>query len=250
MFKVKCLVRVLGVALMVAWGVNEAGAAFVTYTVGDGGLSTFSVSIDNKAAVNALVGSIKLTEVGDNPAMPNTYYTVCTDIEGVLFLGRNYGFTQPTVFSGQTGIKPTWGATSSDAAAAIQNAAHLFFTHQSVLASGSQSEKAALQLAVWEALYDTGGTIGLGSGRFQATGADAAALGLATTWLQTDLTGNYSYAGFLLTPDPTEQYGYPGQGVLIDVTPVPEPTTMIAGALLLIPFGLSTVRFLRRKRVS
>ena len=28
---------------------------------------------------------------------------------------------------------------------------------------------------------------------------------------------------------------------------VPEPTTMIAGALLLLPFGLSTLRMLRRK---
>jgi len=30
-------------------------------------------------------------------------------------------------------------------------------------------------------------------------------------------------------------------------TPVPEPTTMIAGALLLLPFGASTVRVLRRR---
>lgn len=30
-------------------------------------------------------------------------------------------------------------------------------------------------------------------------------------------------------------------------TPVPEPTTMIAGALLLLPFGVSTLRLLRRK---
>lgn len=30
------------------------------------------------------------------------------------------------------------------------------------------------------------------------------------------------------------------------VTPVPEPTTLIAGALLLLPFGASTVRFLRK----
>jgi hypothetical protein len=31
-------------------------------------------------------------------------------------------------------------------------------------------------------------------------------------------------------------------------TPVPEPTTMIAGALLLLPFGASTLRILRRNR--
>jgi hypothetical protein len=33
-------------------------------------------------------------------------------------------------------------------------------------------------------------------------------------------------------------------------TPVPEPTTMIAGALLLLPFGVSTFRVLRKSRVA
>jgi hypothetical protein len=33
-------------------------------------------------------------------------------------------------------------------------------------------------------------------------------------------------------------------------TPVPEPTTMIAGALLLLPFGASTLRMLRKRQVA
>jgi len=33
-------------------------------------------------------------------------------------------------------------------------------------------------------------------------------------------------------------------------TPVPEPTTMIAGALLLLPFGASTLRILRKSRAA
>ncbi len=33
-------------------------------------------------------------------------------------------------------------------------------------------------------------------------------------------------------------------------TPVPEPTTLIAGALLLLPFGASTIRMLRNRRNS
>jgi hypothetical protein len=33
-------------------------------------------------------------------------------------------------------------------------------------------------------------------------------------------------------------------------TPVPEPTTMVAGALLLLPFGASTLRMLRRKQTA
>jgi len=38
----------------------------------------------------------------------------------------------------------------------------------------------------------------------------------------------------------------PGQDVL---APVPEPTTLIAGALLLLPFGASTLRILRKSRM-
>ena len=33
----------------------------------------------------------------------------------------------------------------------------------------------------------------------------------------------------------------------VSVTAVPEPTTMVAGALLLLPFGASTMRMLRRR---
>ena len=36
-------------------------------------------------------------------------------------------------------------------------------------------------------------------------------------------------------------------GAAITPTPVPEPTTMIAGALLLLPFGASTLRILRKR---
>jgi len=32
--------------------------------------------------------------------------------------------------------------------------------------------------------------------------------------------------------------------------PVPEPTTLIAGALLLLPFGASTLRLLRKNRAA
>jgi hypothetical protein len=36
----------------------------------------------------------------------------------------------------------------------------------------------------------------------------------------------------------------------ISITPVPETTTMIAGALLLLPFGASMLRILRRNRMA
>jgi hypothetical protein len=46
----------------------------------------------------------------------------------------------------------------------------------------------------------------------------------------------------------TAQYWIQGDTGSDSVTVVPEPTTIIAGALLLLPFGASTLRLLRRKR--
>jgi hypothetical protein len=42
-------------------------------------------------------------------------------------------------------------------------------------------------------------------------------------------------------------FGWDSTGLAATVTPVPEATTLIAGALLLLPFGASTVRMLRRR---
>jgi hypothetical protein len=62
-----------------------------------------------------------------------------------------------------------------------------------------------------------------------------------------------------LNPDPTANYEYGpdvfgNQGrtyaIGVDVSTVPEPTTMIAGALLLLPFGASTLRMLRKRQVA
>jgi hypothetical protein len=57
--------------------------------------------------------------------------------------------------------------------------ADIFFKHNSVLTTSTLSEKAALQLAVWEALYDTtfgSSILNLGAGRFTVNSGDAAAL--------------------------------------------------------------------------
>ncbi len=48
---------------------------------------------------------------------------------------------------------------------------------------------------------------------------------------------------------PTATYGG-GFGPNAQLSAVPEPTTMIAGALLLLPFGASTLRMLRKNRTA
>jgi hypothetical protein len=51
------------------------------------------------------------------------------------------------------------------------------------------------------------------------------------------------------TTGPGEQQVQDGASIWGDWVPVPEPTTYIAGAMLMIPFGASTLRTLRRKQV-
>ena len=53
---------------------------------------------------------------------------------------------------------------------------------------------------------------------------------------------------FMVTTD--GKFDNDSTGLQALVTAVPEPTTLIAGALLLLPFGASTLRILRRNRVA
>jgi hypothetical protein len=227
--------------------------------MGDCGLETFKVTWDGNTQ-NALAGGILLTHVSGS--MP-TLTTVCTDIGGTVYLGCNYVYSDPQVFNGKSGIQSSWGAGNAgipfgtrltpsqqaNAAAAIQAAADILYHHSSILTSGTTTDRAALQLAVWEALYDTtAGSRTLGS-RFMVNSGDAAAISEANTWLgQVDPSAQY--AGSLLIPTPESQGSLNAQEMLYNVTPVPEPTTMIAGALLLLPFGASTLRWVRRNRAA
>jgi len=247
---------------MIAGSVCAASAS-VTYQVNNGGLESFNVQIDSTKIYGALAGGILINRISSSdPSMPASYVTVCTDIEGTLYLGQSYKYNTPvTPFAGETGIAPTWGLPSdgSAAAEAIQNAAYLFYTYGQLTSTGvglgSTTLKAALQLAVWEALYNTTATgdIISGSGaRFKVTNGDAAAIAQANAWIVAlnglSDEGNFGLDGYLLTPA-TSHYtdGRPPQGLLIAV---PEAPTVIAGALLLLPFAASTLKILRRKRTA
>ena len=77
------------------------------------------------------------------------------------------------------------------------------------------------------------------------------------TWLAINEVGAEGNSGAVYTPLP----GNPGYYVPVAGGPavtyniisdgvVPEPTTMLAGALLLLPFGASTIRFIRKNRTA
>jgi len=256
----KWLAQAIVLAIVATWSANSASAT-TTFAIGDAGLETFNITWDGKSE-SALAGGISLTRMSGS--IPS-FVTVCTDIGGTVYLGYQYNYSDATPFSGQGGIRPSWGAGNEDipldtpwaslspsqqasAAAAIQAAADVFYQHQSVLTSGNTTEMAALQLAVWAALYNTSanGATTLDGSRFKVTGgSDTGAITDAALWLS-EVNPNDKYVGYLLIPTPETQYSLPAQEMFYNVTPVPEASTLIAGALLLLPFGASTLRVLRK----
>jgi hypothetical protein len=231
--------------------VNQSFASY--YTVSDGGLQNgWNLYIDGNqdGGGNALVGGIRLTEVG-NPA--NSFVSVCTDIKGVVYLGSSYNYVAYP-FAGQTGLNPLWGNTPAFAGQAIQNAAYVFDQHKAVLNGNNNAQKAALQMAVWEVLYDTGNQYGYNfytQGRFQI-GANGQTLNthdvleLAMSWIDTDLgqRGDKIHTqlnGDLLKPlNPDGSFNVNAQEML-RTTAVPEPSTIIAGLCMLGIFAIKAL---------
>ena len=268
-------------ALSAVWTAGRATAA-LTYnddaslTIGiESGTLTVgnnAVSVDGTYEGSFYLGAITLQgSVFGNPA---SFSSVCTDLRGVVYVGTTYQFSDQQYNGLLQGLNPKWGDDNASsfidqasASAAIQNAADIFAKHNAASAYGSATRAqwwAAIQLSVWDALYNTksDGTIDTSStARFKiSSGAvDSTVLGLVSSWLQ---PAGAHYAGDILVPiipgsSPTgwvpdgPPSASPGaQGMLYDVTPVPEPTTLIAGALLLLPFGASTLRVLRKHRAA
>jgi len=262
---IKLAIRTVGLVAAVSWAAGAVKAQDTVYTIGSGGLESFNLSMDGVTEDNSLAGSITLTHVS-GPG--SSLASVCTDINGTVFLGETYSYTPPTSFNNRVGIQPNWGAgnagttlssPNANSLAAIQAAADIFYNHISILASGTTDQKAGLQLAVWAALYNTSASatsISLDGTRFSVlstanlsgsgygAGYNAgtqAAINDAISYLSgiDPATLGTPFSGALLIPDPNSQNGEIAQEMF---APVPEAPTLIAGALLLLPFAASTLR--------
>ncbi len=185
-------------------------------------------------------------------------------------INSTYRYDAPVDFAGHTGLAPAWGAANenappgaingADAAAAIQNAAELFYNNFSVNQGNNRSEQAGLQLAIWKVLYDssaaTTGPLNLANGRFQVLSGDAAAISFANSLLagvnNQGLTGNYGLTGDLFFPDPINPPINRGelaqelflQSTAVNVTAVPEgeASSLSAGVAALVLLGVHMVK--------
>ena len=126
---------------------------------------------------------------------------------------------------------------------------------------GDQSQRAAaLEFAIWTALYDSQGYGELGGTLWSAPTSQMGSGAHSTLSYYNGYLSSLTHPGLtspLYTGNILEGQGIgagassgQSQEFFMLGTPIPEPTTMIAGALLLLPFGASTLRFLRRGRVA
>ncbi len=194
-----------------------------------------------------------------------TIYTFCTDVGEWWNYGATYTY-KSVQFGGADGVNPAWQNTP----ASIQDASYLYNQYyvNNPSSINSAATAAGMQLAIWKVLYDANvnglvnlganGTATFASGNLQAS-FSTAAMNYAQTLLQDVNSARGGSVNFGAYQDqwlmPVQGVGndtlYPTQGMLYNTsTPVPEPTTMVAGALLLLPFGASTLRFLRKNRAA
>ena len=202
-------------------------------------------------AENCYAGAFAL---GVHNLSQNTYFTIgtfCTDV-GVNW--KNTDNYTAYSFGGQTGINPNWSASPQ----AIQNASWLYNTYF-VGHALDASHDAGMQLAIWKVLYDTSsaGTLlstDFSSGKFKAWSFGSAAMADALTYINAVNSARsggtfITYTDTWLKPDDNNSQGLiwnaDTPGALVST---PEPTTIIAGSVLLLPFAGSILRILRRNR--
>jgi hypothetical protein len=179
---------------------------------------------------------------------PDPFLTFCLSIDGSLSSPSGWqsaGFSDPLA---------TDGLRKTDS---LYRAANLY-SHfgAGVLSLGlttyaGKVEGAALQLAIWEVLYEDA------SFEYDVTTSQSSDSGFRVT---SGIAGVNTRANEMLTGQwsainkniETTFWNADGgnQDLIGPMTPVPEPATILAGALLLLPFGASTLRVLRRNRTA
>lgn len=80
-------------------------------------------------------------------------------------------------------------------------------------------------------------------------GPDMSTFSVWNTPISLSLTGGVTYTIDLDVYNEPQGVGNPTGG-RVEFSAVPEPTTLISGALMLLPFGASTLRILRRNRAA
>src|ERR1017187_516981 len=213
-------------------------------------------------ATNLYASLVTLTEVGGNAnggglfqavtSGNGTFETFCISIITTFSPGTQYNYNLSSTISAN-GIPPI----SSYIAAGT---AYLY--KQFSLGNGNYAGVAnanAVQAAIWYLQGDLSGTVDPENGN-NLVGLLTPILNqvqtdTGLTWAQQALNGNGALQVVAMNLyDGNNNIHQPQLAIDPNLTfktiPVPEPTTMIAGALLLLPFGASTLRILRKRQTA
>jgi hypothetical protein len=257
MRKSKILVRTMALAAAVLLAGGLSARATITLQLLDATSRaetgfTSAGSAGATIAGNELIGIYRFNSSG-NEGPANPFWSTCLSPAGRLDWGT-HDYTSFNFVAGSTGNNPASWSTVGTGDSGIQNAQYLWrLFSPTIIASGNANQGAGLALAMYEALYDSTGYGTYNSannGTFYVTSGLSGAVQTAYN----SYLGALNFAavnanlgnGYVLR---STEIGA-GQDLIWNVEPVPEPTTMIAGALLLLPFGASTLRILRRKRTA
>jgi len=219
------------------------------------GSDTGYVSYNGGTAIHCYAGAFNLT-VKDTTTGGSSFtiQSFCTDVAVDWKSSDTYTAKN---FAGQTGVDPHWASV-----AGIQDVAYLYNTYF-VGQTLNADQDAGLQLAIWKVLYDSGvnGVVGssvasFNSGKLQAWGFGAAAMNDALAYV-TDVNtainnGTFvTYAGLWLDPNDNNSQGliYTPASPTGNGGAVPEPSTVFAASLLLLPLGVGIARTLRKQRI-
>ena len=207
--------------------------------VSDSGLDSVVNWSAYSTSTRGTVGAADVGTWGYSSGLNNQAYfqTFCIEHNEEFTPGVSYsvGISQKAMYGGN----PPNGDPISIGTAWLysQFAAGTLSGYNYVYGASRENTAGTLQQAFWWLEGETGGV----QNGF-ITLAESA-LGLNDTTIRNDANGAYGVAALNL--------GDPGQvQAQLVIVPVPEPTTVIAGALLLLPFGASALRILRKKQTA
>ena len=271
MNRIKYIVQTSGLAVAVVLAGSLSARATITLQLSDAtskAKTGFASAGSAGAAIagNELIGIYLFTASGSGGPV-NPFWSTCLSPNGSLdYAAHNYDSLN--FVAGSSGHNPATWSTAGTGDSGIQNAQYLWrLFSPTIIAGGTADQGAGLALAMYEALYDsTGyGTYNTANnGNFYVTaGLSGNVLTAYNTYLNVlngtssaaNVTANLGNGNVLrdalfVSSNGTQTTPGAGQDLIWNVTAVPEPTTMVAGALLLLPFGMSTLRFLRKNRTA
>lgn len=271
----KNLERGLILAALVLAAITGSAAQTVDLTLDDYQSLTLIQSGGNVGGTqmeNAYIGiySFDLTYSGSIPGLSQasgaTIDSVCLGPLGTLTTGT-YQYNYETFGAANPGINPSSWAWNQNAARpqywGIQNANYLWLTESATVEENKDATgAAALALAMYDALYNS-----TAYGQITSTPQSYFVPAFVSTAEQTDYNNDVNAlnpasvmanlaSGSVFVPIDTAEGGPSGQEfIILDNPPspnlsVPEPTTIIVGVLLALPFTASTLRIVRGKRIQ